>query len=161
MTISTYRERFSQLSKLCGNILEGRGEQPRRHSPTQADSENAGALFHFSSWPWDKFLNSDMLPAPRKTKNSVEHVKKVASRKELLVIPRQKVLSAEIIYHEKRGIWGVSHTGRVKVRLMSGETLEFILARKSDGDALLQQILQKPSDLPLRAKTSYPVLTHE
>ena len=161
MTISTYRERFSQLSKFCSNILEGRGEQSRRQSPTQANSEDGGALLHFSSWPWDKFLTSDMLPSSRKTKNSVEHVKKVASRKELLVIPRQKVLSAEIIYNEKRGIWGVSHTGRVKVRLMSGETLELSVAGKADGDALLQQILQKPSDLPIRAKTSYPVLTHQ
>jgi hypothetical protein len=160
MTINTYRERFNRLTKFCGNILEGRGEQSRRRSPTQTDSEDAGALFHFSSWPWNKFFDSDMLPASRKTKNNVELVKKVASRKELLVVPRQKVLSAEIIYNEKRGIWGVSKTGRVKVRLMSGETLEFILAGKADGDALLQQILQNRGDLSLRAKTSYPIMTH-
>jgi hypothetical protein len=161
MPINTYRERFSQLSKLCGNILDGRGEQSRRHSPTQADSEDGAAFLQFSSWPWDKLLNSDILRASRETKNHVEHVKKVASREELLVIPRQKVLSAEIIYNEKRGIWGASHTGRVRVRLMSGETLEFILAGKADGDALLQQILQKPSDLRIRAKTSYPVLIRQ
>jgi hypothetical protein len=160
MTINTYRERFTRFSKLCSNILESRGEQSRRHSPMQTDSEDEGALFHFSSWPWDKFLDSDMLPASRKTRNNVQHVKKVANRKELLIVPRQKVLSAEIIYNEKRGIWGVSKTGRVKVRLMSGETLEFILAGKADGDALLQQILQNRGDFSVRAKTSYPVMTH-
>src|ERR1700729_3603135 len=100
MTINTYRERFSQLSKLCGNILGDRGEQSRRHSPTQADSQDGGAFLHFSSWPWDKLLDSDILRASRETKNHVEYAKKVASRKELLVIPRQKVLSAEIIYNE-------------------------------------------------------------
>jgi hypothetical protein len=160
MTISNCRERFSQLSKLCGNILESRGEQSRRQSPTQPNSADAGALLHFSSWPWDKLLDSDMLAASRKTKHSAEHVKKVASRKELPVIPRQKVLSAEIIYNEKRGIWGVSQTGRVKVRLISGETLEFVLAGKADGDALLRQILQDRRDVSTSVETSYPVLTH-
>jgi hypothetical protein len=158
MKINTCLERIAQLSRLCSNILEGHGDESGRHSLTQPDPRDTGALFHFSSWPWDKLLNSDIFRAPRESKNHVEHIRKVASRKELLVIPRQKVLSAEMIYNEKRGIWGISQAGRVKVRLISGETLEFVLAGKGDGDALLQQILQ--DRVHGSTNTNYPVLTH-
>ena len=85
--------------------------------------------------PYVEMLNDPALMHNR------EEVHKLAGLRGGFVIPRSQILGAELIPEKKWGMGGIPHTGRIRLRLASGTTREFILLGSVDAQRIQQQIL--------------------
>src|SRR5579862_7929109 len=83
---------------------------------------------------WDKKYFQpymEMLSDPNLI-HSCETAAKLADLDGGFIIPRSEILSAEIIYGKKWGMGGIPHSGRIRLRLVSGAAREFILLGSVD-----------------------------
>lgn len=96
--------------------------------------------------PYSKMLND------RKLRCSYEAVEKLANLRGGFVIPRSEVVSVEPVYKQKWGMGGIPHSGRIRVRLTSGRSREFILLGSVSPERIRQELLAgKSVDAPSQA----------
>lgn len=67
-------------------------------------------------------------------------------------IPREQIVSAEASYKTKWGMGAIPHSGRIRVRTVSGQSREFILLGSVDIDGMQQNIMHGGA-VPARRET--------
>ncbi len=70
-----------------------------------------------------------------------EAVRKLGRLKGGFFIPREQIASVEASYKSKWGMGSIPHSGRIRVRLASGRSREFVLLGSVDVDAIQQSVM--------------------
>ena len=88
---------------------------------------------YFSQYQ-ERLNNPDLMGDP-------EAARKLASLPGGFFIPRAEIIAVEAVYKQKWGMGPISHSGRIQVRLASGESREFILLGTADPEAVQKAVL--------------------
>ncbi len=82
---------------------------------------------------------AEMLEDPKLVRDR-EAVRRLSSLKGGFFIPRSDIASADAIYEPKWGMGEIPHSGRIKIRLSSGESREFVLLGSVSPESIQQRI---------------------
>ncbi len=83
---------------------------------------------------------ADMLEDPELMRDR-EAIRRLSQLKGGFFIPRSDVVAADVIYAHKWGMAGIPHSGRVRLRMASAKSREFILLGSVSVDSIQQRIL--------------------
>lgn len=87
---------------------------------------------------------ADMLEDPELMRDR-EAIRRLSQLKGGFFIPRSDMVSVDMIYGHKWGMAGIPHSGRIRVRMASGKSREFILLGSVSVDSIQQRILMPNS----------------
>lgn len=71
-----------------------------------------------------------------------EAVRRLSQLKGGFFIPRTEIVSVEAVYKQKWGMGPIPHSGRIKVRMVSGRSREFILLGNAEPEVVAQNVMQ-------------------
>jgi hypothetical protein len=85
--------------------------------------------------PYEQMLKDhDLMTNP-------DGVRKLGNLKGGFFIPREQIAAVEPVYKQKWGMGAIPHSGRIRVRMVSGKSREFILLGNADADTIQQSIM--------------------
>ena len=83
---------------------------------------------------------AEMLRDPELMQN-MESVRRLSNLRGGFFIPRSDIISSDVLYKEKWGMGTIPQSGRIRLRLVSGKSREFILPGNVDADSIRQSIM--------------------